>query len=163
MRPVNIGDKDVKRVLHVPLRCKWTVWRHNDSLKMASTLLTCIKEEQRSVLRILLSKGMKLIEIHRQINVEYGESCLSTQHVNESSMKLQNIWVLRHCSRPGQEHRVVSPEYNNTPIVRERHCDTSWHCQGSAHLIVHVVLQYHKVSERWVPQYLTPGLKQRRH
>jgi hypothetical protein len=33
---------------------------------------------------------------------------------------------------------------------------------GSAHHIVHDVLQFHKVSERWVPCQLTAELKERR-
>jgi hypothetical protein len=32
---------------------------------------------------------------------------------------------------------------------------------GSAHHIIHDVLQFHKVSARWVPQQLTPESKQR--
>jgi histone-lysine N-methyltransferase SETMAR len=31
---------------------------------------------------------------------------------------------------------------------------------GSAHHIIHNVLQYHKVSARWVPKQLTPELKE---
>ena len=33
---------------------------------------------------------------------------------------------------------------------------------GSAHHIVHDVLQFHKVSSRWVPRQLTAELKERR-
>ena len=33
---------------------------------------------------------------------------------------------------------------------------------GSAHHIVHDVLQFHKVSARWVPWQLTPELRERR-
>jgi len=33
---------------------------------------------------------------------------------------------------------------------------------GSAHHIVHDVLQFHKVSARWVPRQLTAKLKERR-
>jgi len=33
---------------------------------------------------------------------------------------------------------------------------------GSAHHIVHYVLQFHKVSARWVPRQLTPELRERR-
>jgi histone-lysine N-methyltransferase SETMAR len=39
------------------------------------------------------------------------------------------------------------------------HLDIS---HGSAHHIISDVLQYHKVSARWVPRQLTPELKQRR-
>ena len=33
---------------------------------------------------------------------------------------------------------------------------------GSAHHIVHDVLQFHKVSARWLPRQLTPELRERR-
>jgi hypothetical protein len=33
---------------------------------------------------------------------------------------------------------------------------------GSAHHVIHDVLQFHKVSARWVPWQLTPELKRRR-
>jgi len=39
------------------------------------------------------------------------------------------------------------------------HLDMS---HGSAHHIVHDVLQFHKVSARWVPRQLTAELKERR-
>ena len=39
------------------------------------------------------------------------------------------------------------------------HLDTS---HGSAHHIVHDVLQFHKTSARWVPRHLTAELKERR-
>jgi hypothetical protein len=39
------------------------------------------------------------------------------------------------------------------------HMDMS---HGSAHHIVHDVLQFHKVSARWVPRQLTAKLKERR-
>jgi len=39
------------------------------------------------------------------------------------------------------------------------HLDMS---RGSAHHIVHDVLQFHKVSARWVPRQLTAELKERR-
>jgi len=39
------------------------------------------------------------------------------------------------------------------------HLDMS---HGSTHRIVHVVLQFHKVSTRWVPRQLTVELKERR-
>jgi len=34
--------------------------------------------------------------------------------------------------------------------------------QGSAHHIVHDVLQFHKLSAMWVPRQLTAELKERR-
>ena len=73
--------------------------------------------------------------------------------------------------RPGQAHRVVTPEgiaaveaivkENRHVTVHEiaTHLDMS---HGSAHHIFHDVLQFHKVSARWVPHQLTAELKKRR-
>ena len=55
--------------------------RHSISIKMAAALETCTTEEQRSVIRILCSEGVKPIEIHRKMKVQYGDACLSQQHV----------------------------------------------------------------------------------
>jgi len=73
--------------------------------------------------------------------------------------------------RPGQVHRVVTPEVIAAvkAIVKENrrvtvyeiaaHLDMS---HGSAHHIVHDVLQYHKVSASWVSRQLSAELKERR-
>jgi len=72
--------------------------------------------------------------------------------------------------RPGQAHRLVTPEAiaageailkeNHRVTVHEiaTHLDMS---HGSAHHIVHDVLQFHKVSARWVPRQLIAELKER--
>jgi len=46
---------------------------------MAAPLATRTKEEQRSVNRFLSSEDVKPIEIHRQMKVQYGDTCLSLQ------------------------------------------------------------------------------------
>jgi len=51
--------------------------RRSSSVKMASPLATCTKEEQRSVIHFLGSEGVKPIEIHRRMKVQYGDACLS--------------------------------------------------------------------------------------
>jgi len=73
--------------------------------------------------------------------------------------------------RPGQAHPVVTLETiavveaivkeNRRVTVNEiaARLDMS---HGSAHHIVHDVLQFHKVSTRWVPRQLTAELKERR-
>ena len=139
---------------------------------MAAPLATCTKEEQRSVICFLRSEGMKPIEIHRRMEVQYGVACLSLQPVYEWSRKyLNGVSSVTDSPRPGQAHRVVTPEAiaaveaivkeNRRVTVHEiaAHLDMS---HGSAHHIVHDVLQFHKVSARWVPRQLTEELKQRR-
>ena len=72
--------------------------------------------------------------------------------------------------RPGQAHRVMTPEAiaaveaimkeNRRVTVNEiaAHLDMS---HGSAHHIVHDVLQFHKVSAKWLPRQLPAELKER--
>jgi len=138
---------------------------------MAGPLATCTKEEQRSVIRFLRSEGVKPIEIHRRMEVQYRDACLSLQQVYKWSRKfLNSVSSVKDSPRPGQAHRVVTPEAtaaveaimkeNRRVTVHEiaAHLDMS---HGSAHHIIHDVLQFHKVSARWVPRQLTAELKER--
>jgi len=51
--------------------------------KMAAPLSTWTTEEQRSVIHFLSSEGLKPTEIHRRMEVQYGDACLSLQQVYE--------------------------------------------------------------------------------
>jgi len=51
--------------------------------KMAAPLSTCTREEQRSIIRFLSSEGVKPTEIHRRMEVQYGDAYLSLQQVYE--------------------------------------------------------------------------------
>jgi len=128
-------------------------------------LTTCTKEEQHFVIRFSSSEGVKPIEIHRRMKVQYGDACLSLQQVYQWTKKFMNGFSsVTDSPRPGQAHRVVTPEgiaavkENRRVTVNEiaAHLDMS---HGSAHHIVHDVLQFHKV---WVPRQLTAELKERR-
>jgi len=78
---------------------------------MASPLATCAKEEQRSVIRILSSEMVKHIKFHRRMTVQYGDACLSLQQVYEWTTKFKyGISSVTDSPRPGQAHRVVTPE-----------------------------------------------------
>ena len=50
---------------------------HSVSIKMAAPLETCTREEQHSVIWFLRGEGVKAIEIHRRMKVQYGDACLS--------------------------------------------------------------------------------------
>jgi len=77
---------------------------------MAAPLATCAIE-QRSVIRFLSSEGVKPIEIHRRMTVQYGDVCLSLQQVYEWTRKFKyGISSVIDSRRPGQAHRVVTPE-----------------------------------------------------
>jgi len=78
---------------------------------MAAPLATCTKKEQRSVIRFLSSEAVKPIEIHRRMNVQYGDACLSLQQVYGWTRKfMKGISSVRDSPRPGQAHPVVTPE-----------------------------------------------------
>ena len=54
---------------------------------------------------------MKPIEIHRRMKVQYGDACLSLQQVYEWTRNCMNgISSVTDSPRPGQAHRVVTPE-----------------------------------------------------
>ena len=78
---------------------------------MATPLETCTKEEQLSVICFLSSEGAKHIEIHRGMEVQYGNECLSLQQVYEWTRKFMNgISSVTDSPRPGQAQPVVTPE-----------------------------------------------------
>jgi len=106
------------------------------------------------------------------MEVQYGDACWSLQQVYEWSRKfLNSVSSLTDSPRPGQAHQVVTPEAIATveAIVKKNHritvdeiaahLDTS---HGSAHHIIHDVLQFHKMSARCVPRQLTAELKEGR-
>jgi len=99
------------------------------------------------------------------MKVQYGDACLSLQEEYEWTRKFMNgISSVTDRPRPGQAHRVMTSEAiaaveaivkeNRRVTVNEiaAHMDES---NGSAHHIVHDILQFHKVSARWVPRMLT--------
>ena len=104
------------------------------------------------------------------MNVQYGDACLSLQQVYEWTRKVMNsISSVTDSPRPGQAHQILTPEAIAAveAIVKEnRHVkvnETAAHLDmshGSAHNIVHDVLQFLKVSVRWVPRQLTAELKE---
>ena len=59
----------------------------------------------------LSSVGARPIEIHRRMKVQYGDACLSLQQVYEWTSRFMNgISSVTDSHRPGQAHRVVTPE-----------------------------------------------------
>jgi hypothetical protein len=78
---------------------------------LAAPLATRTKEEQGSVIRFLSSEGVKPIEIHRQMEVQCGDVCLSLQQVYRWTGKFMNgISSVTDSPRPRQAHPVVTPE-----------------------------------------------------
>ena len=129
------------------VRCRKAKRRRSSSVKMSAPLATRTKEEQRSVIRFLSSEGVKPIEIHRRMKVQYGDACLSLQQVYEWTRKFMNgITSVTDSPRPGQAHPVVTPEAIAAvkAIVKENRCvavnEIAAHLDmshGSGHHIVH--------------------------
>jgi hypothetical protein len=128
--------------------------------------------KNKIVISFLSNGGTKPIEIHRRMNVQYSEACLSLQQVYEWSRKFRNsVTSLADAPRSGQAHRVVTPESiaaaeaivtDNRRVTVNEIAPKLIIIHGSAHHIIHDVLKFRKVPARWVPRHLTPELKERR-
>ena len=91
---------------HVVVKCRNATRRRSNSVKMAAPLVTCTNEEQRSVTRFLSSEGVKPIEIHRRMKVQYGNVCLSLQQVYEWTRRFVNgTSSVTVSPRTGQAHK----------------------------------------------------------
>jgi hypothetical protein len=101
----------------------------------------------------LSSEGVKPIEIHQWMKVQYGDACLSLQQVYKRTKQFINgISFVTDSPQPGQAHWVVTLEATaavEANVKENRHVtvnETATHLDmshGSAHHIVHV-LQFHK-------------------
>jgi histone-lysine N-methyltransferase SETMAR len=73
---------------------------------MVAPLATCVNKEHRSVIRFLSSEGVKPIELHRRMKVQYGNAYLSLQQVYEWTRKFMNgTSSVTDSPWPGQAHR----------------------------------------------------------
>jgi predicted nuclease with RNAse H fold len=62
-----------------------------------------------SVISFLSTEGVKPIEIHQQMKVQYGKACLSLQQVYESTRKFMNgISSVTDSPRPGARVAALS-------------------------------------------------------
>ena len=65
-----------------------------------------------SVILFLSSEGVKPIEIHRRMNVQYGGACLSLQQVYEWTRKAMNgSSSVTDSPRPGARVAALSAKY----------------------------------------------------
>ena len=73
---------------------------------MAALLATCTNKEQRSVIHFFSSEGVKPIEIHRWMKVQYGDACLLLQQVYKWTRKFMNgTSSVTDSLQHGQAHR----------------------------------------------------------
>ena len=69
---------------------------------MAVPLQRCTKEEKGSVVGFLFSEGVKPIEIHRRMNIQYVDRCMSRTQVYEWTEKFKNgVTSVEDSPRPG--------------------------------------------------------------
>ena len=139
---------------------------------MAVPLHQCTKQEQRSVVRFLFSEGVKPIEIHRRMRIQYGDRCMSRTQVYEWTEKFKNgVTSVKDSPRPGPAFTAVTEDNIAAVenVIRENRRVTVNEVAslldisvGSAHHIIHDELQFRKVCARWVPKRLTSEMKERR-
>ena len=116
---VDNSDTDgLKSDQQVAVRCRNATRRRGSSVKMAVPFATCTKEKQLSVIRFLNSEGVKPIEIHGRMKVQYGDACLSLQQVYEWTRKFIN-------GISSVTGRGDSSTWSGTPSI-----DTRGHCSS---------------------------------
>jgi hypothetical protein len=90
----------------VAVRCRNATGRRSSNVKLAAPPAICTNEEQLSVIHFLSSEGVKAIEIHRGMKVQYGNACLSLQQVYEWTRKFMNgTSSVTDSLRPGRANR----------------------------------------------------------
>ena len=71
----------------------------------------CTKQEQRSVVRFLFSEGVKPIENHRRMSIQYGDRCMSRTQVYEWTEKFKNgVASVEDSPRPGPAFTAVTQD-----------------------------------------------------
>jgi hypothetical protein len=92
----------------VVVRCRDATRQRSSSVNLAAPIATRAKEEQSSVIRFLSSEGIKPIEIHRRMKVQYGYVCRSLQEVYEWTRKFMNrTSYVTDSPRTGQAHSYL--------------------------------------------------------
>jgi len=125
-------------------------------------LQQCTKQEQRSVVRFLFSEGVKPIEIHCRMRIQYGDRCMSRTQVYEWTEKFKNgVTSVEDSRRPGPAFTAVKEDNIAAMknVIRENRRITVVEVAslldisvGSAHHIIHDELKFQKVCARWVPK-----------
>jgi len=134
-------------------------------------LQQCTKQEQSSVMKFLFSEGMKPIEIHRRMRIQYGDRCVSRTQVYEWTEKLKNgVTSVEDSPRPGPAFTAVTEDniaavenviWENQRVTVKEVGSLLDMSVGSAHHIIHDKMKFRKVCARWVPKRLTPEMKER--
>jgi len=133
---------------------------------MAEPLEQCTKQEKRSVVRFLFSEGVKRIEIHRRMRIQYGDRCMSRTQVYEWTEKFKNLITnVRDSPRPGPVLTAVTEDNIAAleNVIRENRRVTVKEVASLLDQpITFITSLSSEVCARWVPKRLTPEMKERR-
>jgi hypothetical protein len=128
---------------------------------MSAHLSICTKEEQRSVIRFLWAEGARGAEINTHLCAQYGDNALPCQSVHEWIEIFTSVTDAKHLGRLSTSTTGEKQEEARAVILSDRRvtiekiATQQGNSQGSGYSLVHEKLEFHKVSARWVPTYLT--------
>ena len=93
------------------VRCGNATGRRSSSVKMAAPASNMHQRRTAFCHPFLSNEGVKSAEIHRRMEVQYGDACLSLQQVYEWTRQfMKGSSSVTDSPRPGQAHPVVTPE-----------------------------------------------------
>ncbi|XP_039602163.1 histone-lysine N-methyltransferase SETMAR-like [Polypterus senegalus] len=121
------------------------------------------KCEVCAVIRFLNAKGVKPVEIHRQLTEVYGQSCMDVKNVRkwcrEFTAGRTEIHNEQRSGRPSISDETVTKVEEN--MCEDRRITLDALCilapevsRSTIHRILTEKLQYRKVCARWVPRML---------
>ena len=112
------------------------------------------KEEQRGVVRFLVTKGARRREIHRHISAVYGGHCMSLTSVHEWQKRFcKGRTSLQDDSHPGHANRAIAPDVITRidGLIRENRQITEEEIPVQV-AIMHGSVQYHYQRSPVVPK-----------
>ena len=111
-------------------------------------------------MRFLFSGGVKPIEIHRRISIQYGDRCMSHTQVYEWTEKF-GVTSVEDSPRPGPAFTAVTEDniaavenvvWENRGVTVKEVASVLDISVGSAHHVIHDELNFRKVCARRVPK-----------
>ena len=128
---------------------------------MAVPLQQCTNQKQRSVVRLLFSEGVKPIEIHRRMSIQYSDRCMCRTQVYECTEKFKNcVTSVEDSPRPGPAFTAVTEDniaavenvvWENRRVTVKEVASVLDISVGSAHHIIHDELKFRKVCANRYP------------
>jgi len=131
------------------------------------------KTEQRVVMKFLVNEGVKPSEIHRRLQVQYGDQTLSRSKTFEWCQRFKDgrKSVNDDLGRGGSVSTAVIPVniqrvecliLNNRRITCRQIAEELNMSGGTVNTVIHKHLFFRKVSARWVPRQLSAFDRHRR-